>query len=131
MTCDRTSAFRRWGRVVVGVLVIAFVVLPWPLISWGRAQRSGSAPAVLEVVWQHPGGRNTIGAYSFTVDNHTYRGEDQRTSNLRRGVRTWTADDLLGMHVCYDPTRPGEEFALAPARYRCGDPDIITTDGGW
>ena len=131
MTGDRAVAVRKLGRLVVAVLVIAFVVLPWPLISWGRAQRSGSAPAVLEVVWQHPGGRYTIGAYSFTVDNHTYRGEDQRTSNVRRGTRTWAAADLSGMHVCYDPSRPGEEFALTPARYRCGDPDIITTDGGW
>ena len=131
MTGDRTATLRRWGRRVVAVLLIAVVVLPWPLISWGRAQRSGSAPAVLEVVWQHPGGRYTIGAYSFMVDDHVYRGQDQRTSNLSRGVRTWTADDLPGMHVCYDPTRPGEEFALTPPRYRCGDPDIITTDGGW
>jgi len=32
---------------------------------------------------------------------------------------------------CVDPDRPGEDFALTPPHYQCGDPDIITSDGGW
>lgn len=60
-----------------------------------------------------------------------YRGEDELDPIPQRGSRTWSPAELGGMHVCYDPARPGEEFALAPARYRCGDFDMITTDGGW
>lgn len=97
----------------------------------GRAQRSSSAPAVLEQVWRQPNGRVTIGAFSFTVDGHVYRGQDDRTRTPRRGSRTWRPDEIKGMQVCYDPERPGEDFALTPPRYRCGDPDIVTTDGGW
>ena len=111
--------------------MVFLAVAPWPLISWGRAQRSASAPAILEEVWEQPNGRFTIGTYSFTVDGDVYRDWDTSDPRPRRGERTWSADELKGMHVCYHPERPGEDFALTPARYRCGDPDIITTDGGW
>lgn len=125
------SRFKIWGRRAGYALLILAVLMPWPLIAWGRAQRSSSAPAVLEEVWLQPNGRVTIGAFSFTVDGHVYRGHYERTRTPRRGSRTWSPDELEGMHVCYDPARSGEDFALTPARYRCGDPDIITTDGGW
>jgi hypothetical protein len=93
--------------------------------------RSASAsPAVLEEVYPQGNGRFTVGAFSFSVDGTVYRGEDAGP-RAHRGNRTWSADELEGMHVCYDPARPGDDFALAPARYRCGDPDFITTDGGW
>ena len=120
-----------WARRVFWALLILFAVLPWPLISWGRAQRSASAPAVIEDVWPQSNGRVMVRSFSFVVDGRVYRGEDERTPSPRRGSRIWDRDELPGMHVCYDPARPGEEFALTPARYRCGDPDIITTDGGW
>jgi len=123
--------FRIWGRRAFYAVMILVATVPWPLIAWGRAQRSASAPAVVEEVWQQPNGRVTIGAFSFVVDGHVFRGRDERTRTPRRGSRTWSPSELEGMHVCYDPARPGEEFALAPARYRCGDPDFITTDGGW
>jgi hypothetical protein len=125
------SWLRIWGRRAGYALLTLAVLMPWPLIAWGRAQRSASAPALLEGVWQQGNGRVTIGAFSFTVDRHVYRGQDEQTRTPHRGSRTWSPDELQGMHVCYDPARPGEEFALTPARYRCGDPDIITTDGGW
>ncbi len=123
--------FKIWGRRAGYALLTLALVMPWAVIAWGRAQRSSSAPAVLEDVWPQSNGRFTIGAFSFTVDGHVYRGLDERTRTPHRGSRTWSPDEARGMHVCYDPARPGEEFALAPARYRCGDPDIITTDGGW
>lgn len=125
------SRFRVWGRRAGYAVLILAVLMPWPLIAWGRAQRSSSAPALHEEVWLQPNGRVTIGAFSFTVDGHVYRGQDERTRTPRRGSRTWSPDELEGMHVCYDPACPGEDFALTPARYSCGDPDIITTDGGW
>jgi hypothetical protein len=124
------SGLKTWGRRAAYALLVLVVVVPWPLISYGRAQRSSSAPAVLEQVWSQPNGRVTIGAFSFTANGHLYRGQDERTPTPVRGSRTWSPDDLEGMHVCYDPAQPGD-FALAPARYRCGDPDIISTDGGW
>jgi hypothetical protein len=127
----RVPTFKTWGRRAFYALLILVVVVPWPLIAWGRAQRSASAPVVLEEVWQQPNGRVTIGAFSFVVDGQVFGGHDERTRTPRRGSRTWSPGELEGMHVCYDPARPGEDFALTPARYRCGDPDIITTDGGW
>jgi hypothetical protein len=127
----RDSSFKIWGRRAGYALLTLVVVIPWPVIAWGRAQRSSPAPAVLEQVWQQPNGRVTIGAFSFTVEGHVYRGQDERSRTPRRGSRTWSPDEIEGMQVCYDPGRPGEEFALTPARYRCGDPDIVTTDGGW
>lgn len=54
-----------------------------------------------------------------------------RSEELQGGERTWNSEDLEGMHVCYDPDRPGEDFALTPPHYQCGDPDIFTSDGGW
>jgi hypothetical protein len=100
-TGTTSPRFRVWAsRVFWGALVL-IIVIPWPAIAWGRAQRSASAPVVVEQVWRQPNGRVTIGAFSFTVDGRSY------------------------------PARPGEDFALAPARYRCGDPDFLTTDGGW
>jgi hypothetical protein len=125
------SWFKIWGRRAGYALLTLAVLLPWPLIAWGRAQRSSSAPAALEEVWLQPNGRITIGAFSFTVDGRVFGGQDERTRTPRRGSRTWSPDELEGMHVCYDPARPGEDFALTPARYHCGNPDIITTDGGW
>jgi hypothetical protein len=114
-----------WG------VIILVVVLPWPAIAWGRAQRSASAPAAIEEVRQQSNGRVTIGMFSFTVGGRVYRDQDVRTTVPGRGDRTWSPSELEGMHVCYDPEHPGEDFALAPARYRCGEPDFITTDGGW
>jgi hypothetical protein len=125
------SRLKIWGRRAGFALLILVAVIPWPVIAWGRAQRSSSAPAVLEQIWRQPNGRVTIGAFSFTVDGRVYRGQDERTRTPRRGSRTWRPGEIQGMQVCYDPERPGEDFALAPARYRCGDPDIVTTDGGW
>jgi hypothetical protein len=125
------SRFKIWGRRAGYALLILAVLVPWSLIAWGRAQRSSSAPAVLGEVWRQSNGRVTIGAFSFSVGGHVYRGQDDRTRTPRRGSRTWSPDELEGMHVCYDPARPGEDFALTPARYRCGDFDFITTDGGW
>ncbi len=125
------SRIKIWARRAGYAVLLAALVLPWVLIAQGRAQRSASAPAVLEQVWEQSNGRFTIGAFSFTVDGQVYRGQDEDPGTPTRGSRTWSSDELVGMHVCYDPERPGEEFALAPARYRCGDPDIITTDGGW
>ncbi len=81
--------------------------------------------------WEQGNGRVTVGAFSFTVDGHVYMGQDELTPKARRGSRTWSRDELPGMQVCFDPARPGEEFALAPARYRCGNPEILTSDGGW
>jgi hypothetical protein len=130
-TAVHDSGFKIWGRRAGYALLTLAVLMPWPLIAWGRAQRSSSAPAVLEEVWLQPNGRITIGAFSFSVDGRVYRGQDERTRTPRRGSRTWSADELEGMHVCFDSARPGEDFALTPARYRCGDPDFITTDGGW
>ncbi len=120
-----------WGRRAGYALLILVIVVAPATISWGRAQRSSSALAVLEEVWSQPNGRVTIGTFSFTVDGQVYRGQDERTRTPRRGSRTWRPNELEGMHVCYDSARPGEDFALTPARYRCGDPDIVTTDGGW
>jgi len=121
-----------WPRFIgYALLVIVGVVLPFSAIAWGRAQRSASAPAVIEQVWDQGNGRATVGAFSFVVGGQTYRGQDQRTPTARRGSRTWSRDELVGMQVCYDPERPGEDFALAPARYRCGNPEILTSDGGW
>jgi hypothetical protein len=127
----RDLRFKIWARRAGYALLILAVVMPWPLIAWGRAQRSSSAPAVLEEVWPQSNGRFTIGAFSFTVDGQIYRGLDERTRTPHRGSRTWSLDELDGMHVCYKAERPREDFALTPARYHCGDPDIITTDGGW
>ena len=127
----RDSWLKIWGRRAGYAVLTLVALMPWPLIAWGRAQRSSSAPAALEEVWLQPNGRVTIGAFSFTVDEHAYSGQDERTRTPQRGSRTWGRDELQGMHVCYDPARPGEEFALTPARYHCGDPDIVTTDGGW
>ena len=121
-----TTWARRIGYAVMGVIAVA----PWPLIAWGRAERSASAPAVLEELFPQGNGRFTIGAYSFSVDGRTYR-DDDAGPTARRGERTWSRDDLDGMHVCYDPDRPGEDFALSPPHYRCGDPNIFTSDGGW
>jgi hypothetical protein len=118
------------GRRLFWAAMILVIVLPWPIISAGRSQRSASAPAHLDEVWPQANGRYTIGAFSFSVDGRLYRGRDA-DPRPSRGDRTWSQDELAGMHVCYDPAQPGAEFALAPARYRCGDPDIITTDGGW
>lgn len=87
--------------------------------------------AVIEEVFPQGNGRSMVGAFSFTVDGQVYRGQDEESPTAGRGDRTWSGDELQGMRVCYDPERPGEDFALAPARYRCGDPEIITTDGGW
>lgn len=125
------ARFKIWGRRIGYAFLVVVLVLPWAAIAWGRAQRSASAPAVLEQIWPQPNGRVTVGAFSFSVDGQVYRGQDEEQPRPRRGSRTWSPDELEGMQVCYDPARPGEEFALAPARYRCGDPDIITTDGGW
>ena len=125
------SAFKVWGRRAGYTLLALAVVFPFAAIAWGRAQRSASAPAVLEEVWPQGNGRAVVGAFSFSVDGHVYRGQDERTRTPHRGSRTWSPDELEGMHVCYDPVRPNGDFALTPARYRCGDPDIITTDGGW
>jgi len=109
--------------------MVFIIAIPWPLIAWGRAERSASAPAVLEEVFPQGNGRSTVGTFSFSVEGQAYRGEDTGPI-ARRGSRTWSRSELEGMHVCYHPARPGEDFALAPARYRCGDPDIITSDGG-
>ena len=125
------SRFRIWRGRAVWALVIMVVVLPWPLIAWGRAVRSASVPAVLAEGWRQSNGRFTIGAFSFVVDGQVYRGQDERTRTPGRGSRTWGSDELEGMHVCYDPNRPGEDFALTPPLYQCGDPDIFTSDGGW
>ena len=57
------SRFKVWLRWVGYAFLALAIVVPFALISWGRAQRSAAA--------------------------------------------------------------------LAPARYRCGDPEIFTTDGGW
>jgi hypothetical protein len=119
-----------WGRWIGYALLALIAVAPWPLIAWGRAERSASAPAVLEDVYRQGNGRFTIGAYSFSVDGRTYRDQDAGP-RAGRGERTWGSDDLAGMHVCYHPDRPGEDFALTPPHYQCGDPDIITSDGGW
>jgi hypothetical protein len=122
------KTWARWiGYTALGLLL----VLPWVAIALGRAERSASAPAVLEQVWPLSNGRFTIGAFSFTVDGQVYRGQDEEDATPTRGSRTWSEDEIVGMHVCYDPERPGEEFAIAPARYRCGNPEIFTTDGGW
>jgi len=123
---------KTWPRVIgYALLVIVGIVLPFAAIAWGRAQRSASAPAVIEQVWDQGNGRVTVGAFSFTVSGRVYRGQDEDTSTAHRGSRTWIADELVGMHVCYNPKRPNEDFALTPARYRCGNPQIFTTDGGW
>ena len=125
------SRFKIWGRRVLWTLITLAVVIPWPLIGWGRAERSSSVQAVLEEVWPQGNGRFTVGAFSFTVDGGVYRGQDSRTRSATRGSRTWSPDELDGMQVCYHPARPGEDFGLTAARYRCGDFDFITTDGGW
>jgi hypothetical protein len=130
-TGTTSPRFRVWASRVFWGAIVLIIVIPWPAIAWGRAQRSASAPAVVEEVWQQPNGRVTIGAFSFTVDGRSYRGQDERMRTPTRGSRTWGPSEVEGMHVCYNPTRPGEDFALAPARYRCGDPDFLTTDGGW
>ena len=130
-TPARDSRFKIWSRRAGYALVTLAILMPWAVIAWGRAQRSSSAPAVLEEVWPQPNARVTIGAFSFSVNGHVYRGQDERRPTPARGSRTWSRDEAQGMHVCYEPARPGEEFALAPARYRCGDADIFTTDGGW
>ena len=124
---SRLSTWLRWLGYGAGVFFIVFI---FAAISWGRAQRTASAPAVLEEVYPQGNGRFTVGAFSFSVDGRTYRDEDA-SPIASRGERTWSPDDLEGMHVCYDPDRPGEDFALTPPHYRCGDPDIITSDGGW
>lgn len=72
-----------------------------------------------------------VGAFSFTVDGQVYRGQDEESPRAGRGDRTWSRDELQGMYVCYEAARPSEHFALAPAQYRCGNPEIFTTDGGW
>jgi hypothetical protein len=120
-----------WLRVIGYALMVIFIVLAFGAIAWGRAQRSASAPAVIEQVWDQGNGRVTVGFYSFTVAGHVYREQDEDTPTAHRGSRTWSPDELVGMQVCYDPERPGEDFELAPARYRCGNPEIFTTDGGW
>jgi hypothetical protein len=125
------STFKKWASRVGYTVLILIGILPWPIIALGRAERSASAPAVLDDVREYADGRFIVRAYSFTVDGHEHHGLDVRGTRPRRGDRTWTADELEGMHVCYDPDRPGEEHALAPARYRCGDAEIFTTDGGW
>ncbi len=124
------SRLKKWGVVAFWSIGILIIVLPWPLIAWERAQRSASAPAVLVEVWPQRSGNFTVGEFSFTVDDEVYRDEDAGPT-LTRGERDWTSDELEGMHVCYDPERPGEDFALAPPQYRCGDPNILTSDGGW
>ena len=125
------SAFKVWGRRAGYILLALLIVAPFAAISFGRAQRSASAAAVVEEAFPQGNGRSVVGAFSFTVDGQVYRDQDVESPRAARGDRTWSRDELQGMHVCYDPTRPGEDFALAPPRYRCGDPDIITTDGGW
>ena len=130
MAADAPS--RIWPRIVGwALLVILGIVLPFGAIAWGRAQRSASTPAVIEQVWDQGNGRVTVGAFSFTVDGRGYRGQDEDTPTARRGSRTWSRDELVGMQVCFDPEHPGEDFALAPARYRCGNPEVLTSDGGW
>ena len=89
-----------WPRVIYALLVIVGIVLPFAAIAWGRAQRSASAPAVIEEVWDQGNGRVTVGAFSFTVDGHVYRGQDEDTPRARRGSRSFGADELVGMHVC-------------------------------
>ena len=125
------SSLKIWGRRVGYTFLTLAIVMPFAAIAWGRGQRSSSAPAVLEEVWPQGNGRFVVGAFSFTVDGAVYLGEDVRTRTAHRGNRTWSPNELEGMHVCYVAAHPGEDFALTPARYRCGDPDIITTDGGW
>jgi hypothetical protein len=120
-----------WPRVVGYTLLVLLIVFPFAAIAWGRAQRSASAPAVIDQVWDQGNGRAMVGAFSFTVDGHIYRGQDEDSPTAGRGDRTWSPDELVGMQVCYDPERPGDDFALAQARYRCGNPEIFTTDGGW
>src|SRR6187402_784503 len=120
--------FKIWGRRAGYVFLALLIVAPFVAISWGRAQRSASAPAVIEEVFPQGNGRAMVGTFSFTVDGQVYRDQDEDSPTAGRGDRTWSRDELQGMQVCYDPERPGEDFALAPARYRCGDPDIITTD---
>ena len=126
----KDSRFRAWLRWLGYGAMVFFIVFVFAAISWGRAQRTASAPAVLEEVYRQGNGRFTVGAYSFSVDGRTYRDEDAGPT-ATRGERTWSSDDLEGMHVCYDPDRPDEDFALTPPNYQCGDPDIITSDGGW
>ena len=126
----RLRIFVRSEYVIIVLAAILVVVVP-ASISSDRAKRSASAPAVLEQVWVQSNGRAVIGRFSFAVDGVTYRGRDVDQPYPTKGDRTWSTSETIGMHVCYDPARPGEEFALTPARYRCGDPDIITTDGGW
>ncbi len=113
--------------ILMGLLLC---LVPFWAISGDRAQRSASAPAVLEQVRHLSNGRAFVGDFSFSVDGVTYRGQDVRGPNLGKG-RTWDATEIATMHVCYDPARPGTEFALTPGHYRCGDPDFWTTDGGW
>lgn len=122
--------FRAWLRWLGYGAMVFFIVFVFAAISWGRGQRTASAPAVLEEVYRQGNGRFTVGAYSFSVDGRSYRDEDAGPT-ATRGERTWNSDDLEGMHVCYDPDRPGEDFALTPPHYQCGDPDIFTSDGGW
>jgi len=122
---------RIWPRIVGYALLGILIVLPFAAIAYGRAQRSASAPAVIEQVWDQGNGRVTVGAFSFVVDGHVYRGQDEDTPTAHRGSRTWSPDELVGMQICYDPERHSDDFALAPARYRCGNPEILTTDGGW
>lgn len=124
------SRLKKVGRWVFWTIMVVIAVAPWPYIAWGRATRSASAPAVLEEVFAQGSDRFSVGAYSFAVDGRVYRDEDAGAS-VRRGERTWSRGDLAGMHVCYDPERPGEDFALTPPHYRCGDPNIFTSDGGW
>jgi hypothetical protein len=119
-----------WGRWIFYTVMVVLAVAPWPYIAWGRATRSASAPAVLEEVFEHRNGRYTVGAYSFSVDGRSYRDEDAGPT-AGRGERTWSREDLDRLHVCYDPERPGEDFALTPPHYRCGDANIFTSDGGW
>jgi len=125
------SRFKVWLRWVGYALLALAIVGPFALISWGRGQRSASAPAVIEEVFPQSNGRVMVGAFSFTVNAQVYRGQDEDSPRAGRGDRTWSRDEVQGMHVCYEPARPSENFALAPARYRCGDPEIFTTDGGW
>lgn len=47
----RDSRVKITGRRVGYALLTLAVLMPWPVIVWGRAQRSSSAPVILEEVW--------------------------------------------------------------------------------
>lgn len=81
-----TPWFKVWGRRAGYAVLVVVLVLPWAAIAWGRAQRSDSAPAILEQIWRQPNGRVTVGAFSFTVDGEVYRGQDGDQPTPRRAV---------------------------------------------